>query len=168
MTALRLPDQFSPDALDATAATPTCCCCCCCCLATTLTAPIALHGDLRRDLDRTPSPDRRKAAGPVWAVAVWFTSLIATYTLLDSASVDSWPLIIITCAAGAAVISALVAAAAGSPRPAAAGGRLLLYALLFVVEFFFGGMLLLFFGLYLVVGPLVALAGISHSLRRDR
>lgn len=59
--AYRMPDPFSPGAINPTAATPTCCCCCCCCLASAIVTPVALYTSLARD---TAPPARQVTWGP--------------------------------------------------------------------------------------------------------
>lgn len=59
--AYRMPDPFSPGAINPTAATPSCCCCCCCCLASAIVTPVALYTALARD---TAPPPRQVNWGP--------------------------------------------------------------------------------------------------------
>ncbi|WP_436501014.1 hypothetical protein [Actinokineospora sp. HUAS TT18] len=165
MTPLRLPDQFSPDALAATAATPTCCCCCCCCLATTLTAPIVLHGDLRNELKEVQADTK---VAPVVAALIWPALLAAVFYVLGETDSDRWLLLTVGCVAAAAAVSAAVAGGAGSTRPFAAAGRVLMFALMFTVEFFLGAFLVMLYGLYLLVGPIVAAMAIKGALKAYR
>ncbi|CRK58475.1 hypothetical protein [Alloactinosynnema sp. L-07] len=163
---MRLPDQFSPDALAATAATPTCCCCCCCCLATTLSAPIVLHSGMRNDLRESHAPESRRTAAPWWAAAVWPALLVVVFGPIGL-SID-WDLLLAAVTLiGASVFTWAVASRAGAPRPYAAVARILLFAVLFGMEFVVGAYLLLS-GVYLVVGPLLALVAVVFAIRAYR
>lgn len=168
MTALRLPDQFSPGALGAAAATPTCCCCCCCCLASTLTTPIVLHGGLGRDLARVAEPQRpqRHEAARALSIVVWLASIFATALIVTNVKMpgDAVPLVITVIVLAAAAAVALIATWAGSPSPVRQAVRMVVGAAAFAVEFFAGAYLVLLGG-YLFVGPVVALISVVVAMK---
>lgn len=171
MTALRLPDQFSPGTLGAAAATPTCCCCCCCCLASTLTTPIVLHGGLGQDLARVAEPEHpeRHGTARAFSVATWFASLFAVVLIALTLDLpgDILRIVVAAIVLGAAAAVALIAAWAGSPRPAMSAVRVLVGAFAFVVELF-GGAYLVLLGGYLFIGPVIALISVVLAVSAYR
>lgn len=170
-TAYRLPDQFSPGALDATAATPTCCCCCCCCLASTLTTPIVLHGALSKELrdsePPTPAHPGRRRLAPTLSALVWIALLIALVSLISSGALteDTWMLTLGGTVAVAIVVAWAIAKWAASRQPVMAGARVLLGTIAFAAEFVVGGFLLLFYGSYVIIGPVVTAMGIGRAIK---
>ncbi|MGH7628581.1 MAG: hypothetical protein ACREOF_04190 [Gemmatimonadales bacterium] len=166
MTALRLPDQFSPGALGATAATPTCCCCCCCCLASTLTTPIVLHGGLGQDLARVAEPERPERHSPARAFSaeIWVAALFAVVLIVINLDLpgDTLPIVVAAVVLGAAAAVSLVAAWAGSPRPAVAAVRLVVGAVAFAAEFY-----LILAGTVLVI-PVIVLVAVALAVSANR
>jgi hypothetical protein len=169
VNAFRLPDQFTPGAVTATAATPTCCCCCCCCLASTLTTPIVLHGGLGRDLARVSEPERpeRHEKARAYSILVWFASLLATVLIAINLTKSDGTFLILVAAivlmTAAAV--ALIAAWAGSPRPAMPAVRLLVCAVAFAGELI-GGFYLIMHGVgYQYIGLVIAVISAAVAMK---
>jgi hypothetical protein len=131
-----------------------------------LTAPIVLHGALRREVRDSPAPEPRRKAAPWLAAAVWPALLVAVFGPFGVPA-DAELLLIIVCLIGASALTAAVAIRGGSTRPYRAVLRLVLFALLFSLEFMIGAMLLLF-GVYVFAGPILAGIGVFFAIKAYR
>lgn len=85
MTILRLPDQFSPNAVGATAATPTCCCCCCSCAVSSVSTLVALPMGLIADLRQQEKADPPVAPKPFWQKVAGIIGIILAPIILTIA-----------------------------------------------------------------------------------
>ncbi|SDI89794.1 hypothetical protein SAMN05192558_102573 [Actinokineospora alba] len=167
MSALRLPDQFTPGALSATAATPTCCCCCCCCLASTLTTPIVLHGGLGRDLARVAERPERHKKARAYSVLVWFAALLATLLIAMNLTVSGEAFLVLVTAivlmSAAAVAS--IASWAGSTRPVVPAARLVVGAFAFAGELIAGAFLVIQGFGYLLIGLVIVVISVAVAMK---